>query len=82
MATFSDANPTRDMVDRRVSQAGAPGVERRQFGNSHAGLSPEAKELAEAVDDYKLKNSRRYVTFEEILHVIESLGYAKQHVTI
>ncbi len=52
-----------------------PGVERRQFGNSHDDLSPEAAELAQAVDQYKLLHRRRFVTFEEILGVVKSLGY-------
>lgn len=63
-------------VDRRQpSPARSPGVERRQFGNSHQGLSPEARELAEAIDAYKVKHHRRFVTFEEMLQVIQSLGY-------
>jgi len=64
-------------VDRRStdSAVGAPGVERRQFGNSHDDLSPEAAELAQAIDHYKLRHRRRFVTFEEMLAVIKSLGY-------
>jgi hypothetical protein len=30
-----------------------------------------------AIDGYKLQNRRRYITFEEMLHVIHSLGYTK-----
>jgi hypothetical protein len=64
--------------DRRKSgNAGYGGVERRQFGNSHRGLSPDARELAEAIDNYKLQHRRRYITFEEMLSVIHELGYAK-----
>ncbi|MBN1395622.1 MAG: hypothetical protein JW959_11410 [Pirellulales bacterium] len=55
----------------------APGVERRQFGNSYDDLSPEAAELARAVDQYKLLHRRRFVTFEEILSVVQSLGYRR-----
>lgn len=65
-------------VERRTNSTAASGTERRQFTNSHAGLSPEACELAEAIDTYKVKNRRRYITFEEMLHVITSLGYQKQ----
>lgn len=65
-------------VDRRSSKPAAAGVERRQFGNTHSRLSPDARELAEAIDAYKLKNRRRYITFEEMLGVIETLGYTKQ----
>ncbi len=52
-----------------------PCCERRQFGNSHEGLSPEAAELARAIDQYKLLHRRRFITFEEMLGVIKSLGY-------
>ena len=65
--------------DRRGSgdAAGPPGVERRQFANSHQDLSPPARELAMAVDQYKLRHHRRFITFEEILSIVRSLGYAK-----
>jgi hypothetical protein len=49
--------------------------ERRQFVNSHEGLSPEAVELAQAIDQYKLLHRRRFITFEEMLAVVKSLGY-------
>lgn len=53
-------------------------LERRQFGNSHAHLSPGARELGLAIDRYKLENRRRFVTYEEIYEVVLKLGYAKQ----
>jgi hypothetical protein len=53
----------------------APLSERRQFANSHAELSPEAQELASAIDQYKLHHRRRYINYEEMLAVIKSLGY-------
>ncbi|HLA84957.1 MAG TPA: hypothetical protein VJL29_09195 [Thermoguttaceae bacterium] len=64
-------------VDRREGGAShAPaGCERRQFANSHEELSPDAKELAQAIDGYKLRHRRRFITFEEMLAVITSLGY-------
>ncbi|MCA9133965.1 MAG: hypothetical protein KDA45_12450 [Planctomycetales bacterium] len=64
-------------VDRRSNIGRAAGLERRQFTNSHQGLSPDARELAEAIDLYKVQNRRRYITFEEMLQVIHSLGYGK-----
>jgi hypothetical protein len=66
-------------VDRRNHYAGgpAPSRERRQFTNSHEGLSPDAKELATAVDGYKLHHRRRFITYEEMLMVIQGLGYRK-----
>jgi hypothetical protein len=52
-----------------------PAYERRQFANSHEELTPEAAELARAIDQYKLFHRRRFITFEEMLGVIKSLGY-------
>ena len=64
-------------VDRRNPAAveRMPICERRQFGNSHEDLSPEAAELAQAIDHYKLCHRRRFITFEEMLAVVKSLGY-------
>lgn len=67
-------------VDRRsqaAEQGTEPNNERRQFSDSHDGLSPEAAELGKAVDQYKLLNRRRYVSYEEILTIVKSLGYSK-----
>jgi len=66
-------------VDRRGSGNGdsPAGRERRQFTNSHEGLSPPAQELAQAIDTYKLHHRRRFITFEEMYQVISSLGYHK-----
>ena len=66
-------------VDRRNACNRVPSYaqERRQFANSHVGLSSEAQELASAIDSYKLRHRRRYVDYEEMLAVITSLGYRK-----
>jgi hypothetical protein len=66
-------------VDRRNYDVtdNALGYERRQFTNSHDGLSPDARELALAIDGYKLHHRRRFVTYEEILALVKSLGYHK-----
>ena len=66
-------------VDRRapVQLANQPLFERRQFANSYEELSPEAAELAQAIDGYKVQHRRRFVTFEEMLAVIKSLGYKR-----
>ncbi len=66
-------------VDRR-GRSGAeasPSKERRQFSDGRENLSPEAAELANAVDQYKMANRRKYVSYEEVLTVIKSLGYSK-----
>ncbi|MCA9198655.1 MAG: hypothetical protein KDA87_14000 [Planctomycetales bacterium] len=67
-------------VDRRGAIPATdppPAIERRQFTNSHSELSPAARELATAIDEYKLRHRRRFITYEEILNVIISLGYTK-----
>ena len=74
--------PTNDdalFLDRRDPNSGvsSPGVERRQFSNSHEDLSPRARELAIAIDEYKIRNRRRFITYEEILSVVDELGYVK-----
>lgn len=66
------------LVDRRSYAGNVPGVERRQFSNSYEGLSPAAVELAQTIDRYKMSNRRRFITYEEILEVITSLGYSKK----
>jgi hypothetical protein len=71
--------PSAEFVDRRNYGPGAtpPGVERRQFTNSHDGLSPDARELALSIDEYKIRHRRRFITYEEMLSVIQALGYHK-----
>ena len=81
MSTVETQNqPSSDQetfVDRRKSNAQAPGGERRQFANSHEDLSPPARELAQAIDDYKLRHRRRFITYEEMYQLICELGYEK-----
>ena len=64
-------------VERRSYDpaVGRPGQERRQFANSYEELSSEACELAQAIDAYKLAHRRRFITYEEMLGVVKSLGY-------
>jgi hypothetical protein len=66
-------------VERRSAAhpGGEPIFERRQFANSYDELSPEAAELARAIDGYKMQHRRRFITFEEMLAVIKSLGYTR-----
>lgn len=70
-------NSPQPFVDRRENHQPPLAGERRQFASSHEGLSPAARELALAIDRYKLEHRRRYVTFEEMLQVISTLGYQK-----
>ena len=77
--TVTNETNNTNFVDRRSArkQANAGGFERRQFADGHPGLSPEAAELGIAIDQYKLTNSRRYITHEEMIQVIKSIGYVK-----
>lgn len=74
----SEVQPALPFVDRRTAPAPTPGSgERRQFANTYRELSPDAQELAEAIDSYKVRHRRRYITFEEMLTVIKELGYSR-----
>jgi hypothetical protein len=75
----SYATALEPFVDRRSqgTQAGPPGQERRQFSNGYEELSTEARELGQAIDSYKVMHRRRFITYEEMLSVVKSLGYHK-----
>ena len=69
-------------VDRRNSDSqaehlGNHGAERRQFSNAHNDLSADARELALAIDQYKLRHRRRFINYEEMLSIVLDLGYHK-----
>jgi hypothetical protein len=68
-----------EFIDRRspYGTGEGQGRERRQFTNSHEELSPEAAELARAIDTYKLSHRRRFINFEEMLSIVKSLGYTR-----
>ena len=66
-----------DFVDRRRERGSQESSERRQFGSSHEGLSDAGRELALAIDQYKLQHHRRYITCDEMLLVITRLGYSQ-----
>ena len=75
--TFAPATPA--FVDRRSPETVESHAdrERRQFTNSHNELSPDAADLARAIDQYKLQHRRRFINFEEMLSIFRSLGYSK-----
>jgi hypothetical protein len=79
MMTATVFVPNEPFVDRRSAASLDETLprERRQFANSHDELSPDAAELASAIDGYKLQHRRRFITFEEMLAVIKSLGYER-----
>lgn len=64
-------------VDRRREKQDGVFRERRQFTNSHDGLTDEAGELARAIDSYKARHRRRFINYEEMLAVVKSLGYSR-----
>ncbi len=69
-----------NFVERRQGrgqEGGASVSERRQFSDSRNTARPEVDELARAVDQYKLRHRRRFITFEELFDVMASLGYRK-----
>ncbi|HWB09024.1 MAG TPA: hypothetical protein VG826_07360 [Pirellulales bacterium] len=79
MPQLIEIPPDQAFVERRKREqpTTAPGRERRQFADSYEGLSPGAQELAVAIDSYKLAHRRRFITYEEMLGVVKSLGYHK-----
>jgi hypothetical protein len=67
-----------EFVDRRnATTTNQQQSERRQFGSSHSDLSPAGRELAVAIDEYKIEHHRRYLTCDEMISVITRLGYQK-----
>jgi len=76
-ANQSPAGSTGPFVDRRRGGRSKTNGERRQFGSSHEGLSEAGRELALAIDQYKMQHHRRYITCDEMLLVLANLGYTK-----
>lgn len=82
-STFSIATSTNaptsggTFVDRRQNPQVAKRGERRQFGSTYPDLSDDGRELALAIDRYKMENHRRYLTCDELLNVIRQLGYER-----
>ena len=78
MSQIADPNVTAFDDRRQYGPATSPPfTDRRQFSNSYDSLSPAARELATTIDEYKIRHRRRFITYEEMMAVIESLGYTK-----
>lgn len=78
MQTANEQQNSPSFVERRGQGALRDGVpERRQFTASITNSNPAVAELAEAVDQYKLRHHRRFITFDELYNVIAGLGYHK-----
>ena len=72
---IEEPSTTQSFIDRRKSDngQGSSSFERRQFQDGSRSNRPEVNELAAAVDDYKIANRRRFITFEELYDVMASL---------
>jgi hypothetical protein len=76
---LADAQTANHFPDRRQrSRSSQDGLERRQFGSTYTELSAAGAELGRAIDSYKVAHHRRYVTYDEILKVLETLGYQRR----
>ena len=66
-------------LDRRGQRPERPteGFERRQFSENRDAMDPDVRELAEAIDSFKISRHRRYVTLAELMQVVKELGYHK-----
>ncbi len=76
-AESAPSTATPAFFDRRALPPTPEVSERRQFGSSHTGLSEAGRELALAIDKYKLENRRRYITCDEMLAVLTAIGYGR-----
>ena len=67
-------------VDRRNYEAAPARMQAASGGNSPTATttSRPTRELAVAIDRYKLLHRRRYITYEEIMGVVKQLGYEKR----
>ena len=83
MLTFADKNPpaTSAGFENRRQNGGEDRPEgmpeRRQFRDAREYSDLDARELADAIDQYKVRHRRRFITYEELHSVIVELGYAK-----
>ncbi len=75
MKTTVSSDEPKASFRQRVN--GGRGPERRQFADSRSTMDPEVRELADAIDSYKIANNRRYITLAEVLEIIKGLGYHK-----
>ena len=77
MQTHTEQN-SRPFVDRRGTGGSCEGApERRQFRSTPTASRPEVAELSSAIDAYKARHRRRFITFDELYDVMVELGYHK-----
>lgn len=80
MNQMNDTAPTEVAFEERRQgnrHSSSPGFERRQFQDGKRSDRSEVSEFATAVDEYKIANRRRFITFDELYDVFTSLGYHK-----
>lgn len=81
--TTSEQHEQELLSDRRQrSRSSQDGMERRQFGSNYSELTAAGAELGKAIDSYKVAHRRRYVTYDEILVVLQTLGYERRPVSV
>ena len=72
---------TQTFEDRRnrSGEARPEGLpERRQFRDARNYSNPEAAELGDAIDQYKMDHRLLFITWDELYDVIRNLGYEKK----
>lgn len=72
-------NPTGAVADRRKSYPDySPlGRDRRQFGANYDDLTIAGRDIAVAIDRYKVEHHRRFINADELLAIILSTGYSR-----
>lgn len=66
-----------EFLDRREQseESFTEWVERRQFAEAREMMPADVRELAEAIDAYKVDQGRRHITLAEVLEVFKGIGY-------
>ena len=78
--SFFDSSPANfQLEDPHASIRAAEAVQgRNSAGSTHRDLPPAVRELAQEIDRYKFRHRRRFISYEEILSVVKTLGYRKK----
>ena len=66
-------------VDRRANDVSdrSPAFDAGSFPIRMKNFRPRPSNWPCAIDGYKLRHRRRFITYEEMLSVVKSLGYAR-----
>ena len=79
-ATATVYLPEEPFVDRRSAshRTKCPAANAASSPTATTSSRPKPPSSPRAIDGYKLQHRRRFITFEEMLAVIKSLGYEPQ----